>query len=99
MQFGDEGMGIIKDMWHCFLAWGIELVVPFMNQEGEKKKRSSRYFVEEIIQLIECRELGKIINCWFMFSNLDDLKRTWHLAHLKGRDGPGGNNKLNFRHA
>lgn len=41
-----------------------------------------------------------MVYIWFIFSNLDGLekKKTCHLAHLNGRDGPDGNKDLSFRH-
>lgn len=84
-------------MGHSFLVWAIGGAIHELMDE--KKKRYSRYFEEEIIQLIECSEWERIIkNWWFIVSNLDSLEKTCHLAYLKGRDNLGGNKELSFRH-
>ena len=63
-----------------------------------KIKTYSRYFEEEMIQIIECNEWEKIINnWWFIVSNLNGLKKC-HLGYLKLRDSQGGNKELRFRH-
>lgn len=46
LQFGDEGVRIIKHGAFFFPASAIELVVLLMSQEDEKKKMYSRYFLE-----------------------------------------------------